>query len=91
MTATLVRIVPVLAVMALLLTMTACDGGGDADVLHRGSIPPKNLELKSEMQEELFALANNRDGWFLASDMTTEALEGLYDSCLLYTSPSPRD
>ena len=32
------------------------------------------------MKEELLALANNRDEWFLASDITTEALEGLYDS-----------
>ena len=82
MNATSGRIVSILAVMVLLLTMTACDGGGDADadMLHRGSIPPTDIELKSEMQEELFALANNRDGWFLASDMTTEALEGLYDS-----------
>ena len=82
MNATLGRIVSILAVMVLLLTMTACDGGGDADadMPLRGSIPPTDIELKSELQEELFALANNRDGWFLASDMTTEALEGLYDS-----------
>jgi len=32
------------------------------------------------MEEELLALANNRDAWFLASDITTEALEGLYGS-----------
>ena len=32
------------------------------------------------MKAELLALANNRDEWFLASDITTEALEGLYDS-----------
>ena len=32
------------------------------------------------MKEELLALANNRDGWFLTSDITTEALEGLYGS-----------
>ena len=32
------------------------------------------------MKEELLALANNRDAWFLASDITTEALEGLYAS-----------
>ena len=32
------------------------------------------------MKEELLALANNRDEWFLASDITTEALEGLFDS-----------
>ena len=37
-------------------------------------------ELGSAMKEELLALANNRDAWFLVSDITTEALEGLYDS-----------
>ena len=37
-------------------------------------------ELDSVMKEELLALANNRDAWFLASNITTEALEGLYDS-----------
>jgi hypothetical protein len=30
------------------------------------------------MKEELLALANNRDAWFLASDITTEEVEGLY-------------
>jgi hypothetical protein len=37
-------------------------------------------ELDSTMKEELLAVANNRDAWFLASDITTEALEGLYGS-----------
>ena len=37
-------------------------------------------ELGSAMKEELLALANNRDAWFLVSDITTEALEGLYGS-----------
>ena len=37
-------------------------------------------ELDSTMKEELLALANNRDAWFLASDITTDALEGLYGS-----------
>ena len=37
-------------------------------------------KLDSAMKEELLALANNRDAWFLASDITTEALEGLYGS-----------
>ena len=40
----------------------------------------KGSELDSAMKEELLALANNRDAWFLASDITTEALEGLYGS-----------
>jgi hypothetical protein len=40
----------------------------------------KGSELDPAMNEELLALANNRDTWFLASDITTEALEGLYDS-----------
>ena len=37
-------------------------------------------ELDSVMKQELLALADNRDTWFLASDITTEALEGLYGS-----------
>ena len=37
-------------------------------------------ELDSAMKEELLTLANNRDAWFLATDITTEALEGLYGS-----------
>jgi hypothetical protein len=41
---------------------------------------PTDIELNSVMKEELLALANNRDAWFLASDITTEALEGLYGS-----------
>ena len=40
----------------------------------------KGSELDSAMKEELLALANNRDAWFLANDITTEALEGLYGS-----------
>ena len=38
------------------------------------------IELDSAMKEELLALANNRDAWFLASGITSEALEGLYGS-----------
>jgi cell division protein FtsB len=37
-------------------------------------------ELDSVRKEELLALADNRSAWFLASDITTEALEGLYGS-----------
>ncbi len=40
----------------------------------------KGSELDSAMKEKLLELANNRDAWFLASDITTEALEGLYGS-----------
>ena len=36
--------------------------------------------LTATSKEKLLALATNRDAWFLASDITTEALEGLYDS-----------
>jgi hypothetical protein len=38
------------------------------------------IELDAAMEEELLTLANNRDAWFLASYITTEALEGLYGS-----------
>jgi hypothetical protein len=37
-------------------------------------------ELDSVRKEELLALADNRDAWFLTSDITIEALEGLYGS-----------
>jgi hypothetical protein len=43
-------------------------------------VPPIDIELNSAMEEEVLALANSRDAWFLASDITTEALEGLYGS-----------
>jgi hypothetical protein len=39
-----------------------------------------SIELDAAMEKELLTLANNRDAWFLASDITTEALEGLYGS-----------
>jgi hypothetical protein len=39
-----------------------------------------SIELDAAMEEGLLTLANNRDAWFLASDITTEALEGLYGS-----------
>ena len=74
------RIVLISTVMVLLLTMTACGGGGKAYAPRQGSLPPTDIQLDSAMKEELLALANDRDGWFLASDITTEALEGLYDS-----------
>ena len=41
---------------------------------------PTAIELDSVRKEELLALADNRDAWFLTSDITTEALEGLYGS-----------
>ena len=77
---TLPRIVLISTVMVLLLTMTACGGGGKAYAPRQGSLPPTDIQLDSAMKEELLALANDRDGWFLASDITTEALEGLYGS-----------
>jgi hypothetical protein len=43
-------------------------------------VPPIDIELNSAMEEEVLALANSRDAWFLASHITTEALEGLYGS-----------
>ncbi len=66
---TLPRIVLISTVMVLLLTMTACGGGGKAYAPRQGSLPPTDIQLDSAMKEELLALANNRDAWFLASDM----------------------
>ena len=72
------RIVSLSIIMVLLLTIAAC-GGGKAAAPRRGSLPQTDIQLDSAMKEELLALANNRDEWFLASDIPTEALEGLYD------------
>jgi len=48
--------------------------------LEKGAQHAAASELDSAMKEELLALANNRDAWFLASDITAESLEGLYGS-----------
>ena len=72
------RIVSLSIIMVLLLMIAACGGTTAAPL--RGSLSPTDIQLDSAMKEELLALANNRDEWFLASDITTEALEGLYDS-----------
>jgi len=64
----------------LMLVLVGCDKGSQPDALRRASLPPTDHELNSAMKEELLALANNRDAWFLASDITAEALEGLYGS-----------
>tara|TARA_B100000029_G_C16863552_1_gene700298 strand:- start:36 stop:521 length:486 start_codon:yes stop_codon:yes gene_type:complete len=58
--------------LALLIITASCGSDGD-DKAEEG-------ELDSTMKEELLALANNRDAWFLVSDITSEALEGLYGS-----------
>ena len=58
---------------ALILLLAACGDSG----LNAENVA---LELDSAMEEELLALANDRDAWFLASGITTEALEGLYGS-----------
>ena len=74
------NIVSLSAVIVLLVTITAC---GERDKPHKlgdGVPRPTDIELGLEMEEELLALADNRAEWFLASDITTEALEGLYDS-----------
>ena len=73
--------IPLLLLLpALMLLMVACDEGSQRDASRRGGLSPTDIELDSAMKGELLALANNRDAWFLASDITTEALEGLYGS-----------
>ena len=69
-----------LLLLPALLLLVACDEGSQRDVPRQGGLSPTDIELDSAMKEELLALANNRDAWFLASDITTEALEGLYGS-----------
>ena len=65
---------------ALMFLLVACDEESQRDAPRQGGLSPTDIELDSAMKEELLALANNRDAWFLASDITTEALEGLYGS-----------
>ena len=72
--------IPLLLLPVLMLVLVGCDEGSKRDEPRRASLPPMDIELNSAMKEELLALANNRDAWFLASDITTEALEGLYGS-----------
>ena len=73
--------IPLLLLLpALMLLLVACDKGNQRDAPRRASLPPTDIELDAAMKGELLALANNRDAWFLASDITTEALEGLYGS-----------
>ena len=70
--------IPLLLLLpTLMLLLVACD---ERDAPRRGGLSPTDIELDSAMKEELLALANNRDAWFLTSDITTEALEGLYGS-----------
>ena len=73
-------ILQLLSLAAFMLVLVGCDEGSKRDEPRRASLPPTDIELDSAMKEELLALANNRDAWFLASDITTEALEGLYGS-----------
>ena len=73
--------IPLLLLLpALMLLLVACDKGSQRDAPRRGGLSPTDIELDFAMKKELLALANNRDAWFLASDITTEALEGLYGS-----------
>jgi hypothetical protein len=73
--------IPLLLLLpTLMLLLVACDKGSQRDAPRQGGLSPTDIELDSAMKEELLALANNRDAWFLASDITTEALEGLYGS-----------
>ena len=65
---------------ALMLLLVACDKGNQSDAPRRGGLSPTDIELDSAMKEELLALANNRDAWFLASDINADAIEGLYGS-----------
>jgi hypothetical protein len=74
----LLLLLPVL--MLVLVGSSSCDEESKPDAGRQASLPPGDIELNSAMKEELLALANNRDAWFLASDITTEALEGLYGS-----------
>ena len=43
--------------MVLLLTMTACGGGGKAYAPRQGSLPPTDIQLDSAMKEERLSLS----------------------------------
>ena len=64
----------------MLITISACGDEGKVYAPIQGSIPSTELPLDSAMKDELLALANDRDVWFLAGDITSEALKGLYNS-----------
>ena len=67
-------------IIAILLTISACGDEGKAYAPIEYSLLSTDIPLDSSMKAELLALANDRDRWFLAGDITSEALEGLYDS-----------
>ena len=54
---TLNRIVSISTVIVLLLTMTACGGGGKAYAPRQSSLPPTDIQLDSAMKEERLSLS----------------------------------
>ena len=67
-------------IMVMLLTIAACGDMGKDDAKFQGNLHSTDIQLDSAIKAELLKLANDRDSWFLARDITTEALEGLYAS-----------
>ena len=71
-----------LVVLLIVILVVACGSSGATEtgvqVVVEATEKPGAMD--SGMKMSLLELANNRDEWFLTSDITTEALEGLYDS-----------
>ena len=74
------RKISLFIIVVILLTVAACGDRSKDYAQYQGNIHSTDIQLDSAMKAELLELANDRDSWFLASDITTEALEGLYDS-----------
>ena len=74
------KILPILTILLSLIVLSACNAHHNSKQSSENTYSPTGVKLDSEMHEQLLLLANNRAEWFLANDVTTDALEGLYDS-----------
>lgn len=74
------KIVSLSLVTVFLLLIAACGNRSTTDAVLQGSLVSTDIQLNSDMKEKLLELADDRDRWFLVSDITSEALEGLYNT-----------
>jgi len=74
------KIFAILTILLLLIVLGACNANNNSEQSSESTYSPAGVELDSKMHKQLLVLANNRAEWFLINDVTTDALEGLYDS-----------
>ena len=74
------KIISLSLVTLFLLLIAACGNRSTTDAVLQGSLVSTDIQLDSAMKEKLLELADDRDRWFLVSDITSEALEGLYNT-----------